>query len=265
MMEKPCLRITSSPQPTTFYIVGPRTLEMLDNWPSLPLLVRGVSFADEDVIAVLKLSDRVRHILFHYLNKSLCEKVWAAMQVPFPDLKLVWLGLNDGTAPVIPDSFLGGSPPHLHFIRLHGIPFPGLPKLLSSTTRLVKLLLQDTPHSGYISPQAMVTCLSTLTHLERLYLEFRSPRSHPDREIRILPPSKRTVLPTLMYFRFKGISEYLEDLVTCIDIPKLKDLYITFLIKSISTTHNSPNSSNVHQHSRHPMKHVCNFMIAPLL
>jgi hypothetical protein len=31
-----------------------------------------------------------------------------------------------------------------------------------------------------------------------------------------------------MYFCFKGISEYLEDLVTCIDIPKLKDLYITF-------------------------------------
>ena len=95
--------------------------------------------------------------------KHHCEKVWAEMQVPFPDLKLDWLGSNDGTAPVIPDSLLGGSAPHLQFILLHGIPFPGLPKLLSSTTCLVKLLLQDIPHSGYISPQAMATCLSTPT------------------------------------------------------------------------------------------------------
>jgi hypothetical protein len=211
------------------YMAGPRMREMLDVWPALPLLVRAHSFADEDhIIAVLELSDRMRHIRFKYLKNSLCEKVWAAMQVPFPDLTLVSLGSNDGTPPVIPDSFLGGSAPRLELIRLQGIPFPGLPKLLSSTTHLVKLCLQDIPHSGYISPQAMVTCLSTLTRLETLYLEFRSPRSHPDPEIRILPPPKRSVLPALMYFRFKGASEYLEDLVTCIDIPRLKDLYIIF-------------------------------------
>lgn len=34
--------------------------------------------------------------------------------------------------------------------------------------------------------------------------------------------------PRSHFFRFRGVSEYLEDLVTCIDIPKLKDLYIIF-------------------------------------
>jgi hypothetical protein len=103
-----------------------------------------------------------------------------------------------------------------------------IPGIAETTFVLHSLRLQDIPHPGYISPQAMVTCLSTLTRLETLYLEFRSPRSHlnPDRKIRSLPPPKRSVLPVLMYFRFKGVSGYLEDLVTCIDIPKLKDLYI---------------------------------------
>ena len=214
---------------------------MLDDWPALPLLVRPAlpllvrassRAADEDhinaIIAVLKCSDRVRHICFNYLRNSLCEKIWATMQVSFPDLTMVSLGSNGKTAPLIPDSFLGLSAPRLLYMQLEGIPFPGLPKLLSSAARLVELHLQDIPHSGYISPQAMVTCLSTLTRLEKLYLEFRSSRSHPDREIRSVPPPKHSVLPALMYFRFKGASEYLEDLVTCIDIPKLKDLYIIF-------------------------------------
>jgi hypothetical protein len=220
------------------YIPGPRTWEMLDDWPALPLLVRPASplrvkhssrAADEDhIIAVLKRSDRVRQICFDYLTDSLCEKVWATMQVPFPELALVSLGSNDETTPVVPDSFLGLSAPRLRYMYLEGIPFPGLPKLLSSALCLVDLRLQDIPPSGYISPQAMVTCLSTLTRLEKLRLEFRSPRSHPDREIRSFPPPKRSVLPALINFRFKGVSEYLEDLVTCIDIPKLEDLYIIF-------------------------------------
>jgi len=50
------------------------------------------------------------------------------------------------------------------------VPYPGLPKLLSSATHLVTLHLLNIPHSGYISPEAMVTALSTLTRLEKCCL-----------------------------------------------------------------------------------------------
>jgi hypothetical protein len=73
----------------------------------------------------------------------------------------------------------------------------------------------------------MVALLSVLSNLDALELEFQSPQSRPDWETRRPPPSNRSVIPALDYFRFKGIIEYLEDLVTFIDAPQLKTLYIT--------------------------------------
>src|SRR6266478_8692931 len=66
----------------------------------------------------------------------------------------------------------------------------------------------------------MVTCLSVLTSLERLTLEFESPQSCPDQETRPRPPPTRSILPTLRSFWFKGPYEYLEDLVAGIDAPR---------------------------------------------
>ncbi len=212
-------------------VPGQRTMEALDIWPALLLDIRDVSLktSDEDnIIALLERNDRVCSIDLEYLRSSPCEKVWAAMQVPFPEMTYLSLRSRAETLPVIPDSFLGGSAPRLKTVWLDGIPFPELPKLLSSAIHLSQLRLREIPHSGYFSPEVMVICLSTLTRLESLYLEFESPRSHPDREIRSLPPPKRFVLPALMYFRFRGVSEYLEDIVTCIDTPKLKNFYMTF-------------------------------------
>ena len=58
----------------------------------------------------------------------------------------------------------------------------------------------------------MATCLSTLTSLETLQLDFESLQSSPDQEIqRSLPPT-RSILPALTGFWFKGVNEYLEDL-----------------------------------------------------
>jgi hypothetical protein len=100
-----------------------------------------------------------------------------------------------------------------------------LPKLLLSAPHIVSLWLENIPHSGYISP---VTLISVLSSLEELTLEFRSPQSCPDPETRRPPPSKRSVIPALHYFRFKGVIEYLEDLVAGIDAPQLDRMYIKF-------------------------------------
>jgi hypothetical protein len=111
---------------------------------------------------------------------------------------------------------------------LNHIPFPGLPKLLLPATHLATLYLWNIPHSGYISPKAMTTVLSALTHLDNLTLQFQSPLSRPDSASRLLPPPTRSVLFVLTDFSFKGDNEYLDDLVAHIDAPRLNQLHITF-------------------------------------
>ena len=143
------------------------------------------------------------------------------MQVPFPELTELKLSLDSSFRPTIPDSFLGGSAPRLQCFELYDIPFPGLPKLLLSATHLVELSLLEIPHSGYISPEAMVTLISALSSLEILFLQFKSAHSHPDLGSRPPPTSSRFVVPALTNFHFKGVIEYLEDLVTFIDAPQL--------------------------------------------
>jgi len=158
----------------------------------------------------------------------------AAMKNPFPTLTYLRLSSRDDNAPVLPDSFLGGSAPRLQTLRLYGISFPAIPNLLSSAHDLVDLRLLDIPHSGYISPEAMVTCLSALTRLEELSIHFQSPRSRPGQLSP--PPSTRTVLPVLNSFSFKGVSEYLEDLTSRIDAPLLSHFWITFFNQLVFNT-----------------------------
>ena len=210
----------------------------LDIWPSLPLHIqaldtdgRSSETSVDNVIATLQHSDRIRQIEIYLdpFTTLQIEMLWTAMQVPFPeliDLKLEQY--SSSYLPVLPDSFLRGSAPRLRSLGLISIPFPGIPKLLLSAPHLVQLRLRNIPDSGYISPEAMVTCLSALTSLEVLQLEFESPESCPDWETQ--PPflPTRFVLPTLTEFRFKGTSEYLEEFVAGIDAPQVYKLSITF-------------------------------------
>jgi hypothetical protein len=184
----------------------------------------------DNTIAGLERTDRVREVYLFGQASSDSEMILAAMQQPFPELRFLWVDLGDriGTVLFVPDSVLGGSAPRLEYLRLTSFLFPGLLKLLLSATHLVELQLINIPHSGYISPDTMVTALSMLTSLSRLTLTFESPRSCPDRASRRPSPSTRPVFSALSGFRFGGVSEYLEDLVACIDAPQLSVLYITF-------------------------------------
>ena len=209
---------------------GTPVMKTLDVWPLLPIVINadclGRTPETDNIIAALKHNDRICEFSLLYISS---EKVLAAMQQPFPaltDLDLV-PRLGDEIAPIDADSFLGGSaPPHLRKLKLSYIPFPGLPKLLLSAIHLVHLHLWSIPHSGYFSPEALVTGLSVLTGLEILEIGFESPRSRPDR--RHPPRLTRALLPVLTKLQFKGVSEYLEELVARIDVPLLDELKITF-------------------------------------
>ena len=219
---------------------GTLARDMLDVWPTFPLLVWadvvGSDHKDLDnIIAVLEHGNRIHEIKLSIYGDSAMEKVWVAMQGPFPELTILELQNwpHGEMLTVVPDSFLGGSSERLRELQLHHIPFPGLPKLLLSATHLVNLDLQAIPHSGYISPTAIATAISTLTSLQKLYLTFQSPQSRPDWQP---PPLTRFILPVLTCVVFEGVSEYIDDLVSRIDAPRLNYLGITFFNQIVFDT-----------------------------
>ena len=212
--------------------------DTLGVWPPFPLVIQNSTCLTEDVdnvVAVLECSDRVYGIELREVNCSPLEIVLAAMQEPFPKLTHLLLTSHDEMLPVVPDSFLAGYAPSLDYLGLDGIPYPGLPRLLLSATYLVDLHILDIPHSGYITPEAMATTLSTLTSLGSLSLGFRSPQSCPDPANRRPPPSTRRILPVLTRFWFKGACEYLDDLVAHVDAPQV-NLFVTFFNQIVFDT-----------------------------
>ena len=107
--------------------------DMLNIWPALPLYIwcpYPLKECADNVLAVLERSNRVHRISLGRFSNSDFENFWAAMDVPFPELTFLWLSSNHKVVRAIPDSFLGGSAPHLRTLCLVGIPFPRLPKLL---------------------------------------------------------------------------------------------------------------------------------------
>jgi hypothetical protein len=213
--------------------------EKLHVWPEFPIVTRhydALTCGVDGILAALGHKDRVCEIVFRRISRSLVwENVLAAMRVPLPALTRLDLASDEDEAmPVVPDSLLGGSAPCLRSLYMTRIPFPGLPRLLLHAADLVDLELYDIPQSGYISPDTMVACLTTLTKLESLRLEFESPR--PIQERGRPPPQIRSALQALTYFSFRGASEYLEDLVARVDAPFLDELHITFFHQLILDT-----------------------------
>jgi len=206
--------------------------KMLNVWPALPILIYAYSDTSlvqgfTNLLAALKQHDRVYKVNIRGISNSLLKQ-FRAMKKPFPMLTELKLRSYNKSAPVLPDSFMGGSAPRLQELFLRGIPFPTLPKLFSSTHDLFSLQLWDIPHSGYIPPESMVASLSALTSLDLLELSFRSPRSRPCRESRPPPPLTRIVLPALTRLYFGGDRDYLEDLASTVDIPLLRQLVVRF-------------------------------------
>ena len=218
--------------------------DTLDVWPPLPLIIhdtyRNGKSGVDNIIAALEHNDRVCQIELRCFSSLELGYVTdsAAMQKPFPELTDLHLSMINDDGPIIPDSFLDGTAPCLQSLTLFGVPFPGLPNVLLSATRLVNLSLYHIPLSGYIPPEVMATGISALTSLESLLLQFQYPRPPPAQERRRPPPlpPTRYIIPSLTKVRFKGTSEYLEEILTRIDAPQLDELHITFFNQVIFDT-----------------------------
>ena len=205
-------------------------------WPEIPIFIwatipksgRSRSQCVKNIVAALKQHhNRISGIGFWDIPNSLLKK-FASMKTSFPALTLLMLRSTDERAPVLLDSFLEGSALRLQTLFFQNITFPALGKLLLSSRDLSDLSLYNIPHSGYISPDALVFGLSGLTRLKSLALSFQSPRCRAVRESRVSPLLPRVVLPALAELQFKGDSEYLEDMLSRIDAPLHVLLKITF-------------------------------------
>jgi hypothetical protein len=193
----------------------------MDHWPLPGDYGFDAAFVHRNRVCEIDLRDLT--------SSSQLQRLALSMQEQFPALIHLTLFADniDGTVPVLPEGFLGGSAPGLQSLRLHSIPFPALPKLLLSATSLVRLTLRDIHRSEYISPEAIVTSLAVLVNLKYFAIEpgYHS-RWAPGRERQLQPPLTRIALPVLTHFEFRGGSDYLEDLVARIDAPFLDAVWI---------------------------------------
>jgi F-box-like len=208
--------------------------KLLDIWPTLPLRVcfekcTGTGQAD-NLIAALERHGRIHSIHIGDLQGTLWERISTVMQGTFPELTSLSFQSRPWSRDTVflPDTFLNGTASCLQCLIFREISFPSLPRLLLTATNLTSLHLEDIPNAGYISPEAMATCLSTLPRLKFLTIKFQIWTPHPNRRNRPPPPRTRFVLPALIRSEFKGIREYLEVLAARIDAPLLGYFEIDF-------------------------------------
>jgi hypothetical protein len=213
---------------------------LLDIWPAFPISIYSPQFysavnekSAENLTTALEHRDLISEALISNINGPGLERLIGAMQIPLPALTHFDLRSADESVPVLPETFLGGSARHLNWFDLKGIPFPTFPKFILSATHITNLCLFDIPNSGYISPDAMATCLSTLPKLNILTFGFRSPLSRPEPLHIGLPPLGHAVLPALAMLTFKGTSEYFENFLARTHIPLLRFLHMQFFMDLI--------------------------------
>jgi hypothetical protein len=220
---------------------------MLDIWPALPIAVRVRGRLDEineNVLVALERHDRVCKVHVDDVScydKDKLKKLVGAMQVPFPALTDIHIhahfGIHSFEGPASYfESLLGGSAPNLRSLSLMNIGFRSLPKLIFSFPGLVSLSLFDIPFSGHIPSDAMVDCLSSLTRLEYLQIDFPPSQLRSVTARRRRPPLTRTGFPVLSNLLLMGATEYLDQILTHIEAPLLHYAHITFFDPSIFDT-----------------------------
>ncbi|KAH9992503.1 hypothetical protein BJV74DRAFT_950974 [Russula compacta] len=233
--------IFASPQGLNLQIIcncRTPTRTSLDTWPPFPIAITCSPWdgdvmdeePQDNIVAALEHRDRIISIFIQDQKSRSLKKITIMMQEPFPALTDFHLKSNDIHLPPLDlsEAFLGGSAPQLRSFTLWGVAFPAFPKLASSANHLSYLRLWDIPMIGYISPEAVGTCLALLPSLKSLYIGFQSSRSHPDQID--LPPQTRAILPVLTRFGCQANSGYIEDLVARIDAPLLTQLEIKFFV-----------------------------------
>ena len=212
---------------------GVPIVDMLAHSPSLPLAinywVRGRETTEEDeegILLALRHSDRAHYIAL-LLPTPVLRKIITTMDEQFPILERFYIAsqTEGDTSLVLPRTFQA---PHLRHFFLFHVALPIGSPLLTTAVGLVSLWLDHIPPSAYFPPAYLLTRLSLMPQLEQLLISFHSPLPNRDVERQLLdtPITMHITLPNLRLFWFKGVSAYLEGLLTPISTPVLSTLQI---------------------------------------
>ena len=214
-------------------------MAMLDSFPTLPIVLLSIYDSQRRVLrewvninTALERRDRIRKITLMNPDHFEWDIFTAMMRESYPALTELELRF-DYPYPTVPLSPLSGAP-HLRSLRLYGIRFPALSNLLFTANNLVNLHLCMIPDSRFISPEEMVSFLSSFTRLEDFRIGFQSsePFFDPDydnnEEASQHLPLARVDLHYLIHLWFRGNSDYLEDFVARINAPLLYVFEIEF-------------------------------------
>jgi hypothetical protein len=225
---------------------GTPVQKSLNCWPALPIVVQYGGSPESDppipsmrdevnIMAALKQSDRVISISLT-LTSSLLEKL-SLIARPFSELQdLVLLSRDRGRCVFLSSAFpLGPWGTRLHSLHLTRITFLELPQLLYSSRNLVDLQLHEVLYPSNFTVGALTIALSGMTQLRSLSLHFFPPTDPAAyRFVMNLSSVARVALPSLTRFDFRGITNFLKELVAGIDAPRLGDIKLTFFNKFIS-------------------------------
>jgi hypothetical protein len=210
--------------------------DVLRHSPPLPLLIDYSNINDdisaeeeEESILALKQYHRVRRVRLQMPVTSL-QKLIVAMDDEYPILEYLII-----IHPVKDDSSISRFPetlqaPHLRHLLLEGFALPMESRLLTTAVGLVTLYISMVHSSTYFHPNTLPRWLSFLPKLETLIVEFAFPVPNRDLERQLMhtPITTPVTLPNLRYFKFQGVSTYLEALVHRITTPRLEKLQIVF-------------------------------------
>jgi hypothetical protein len=209
---------------------------MINQFPTFPLvldygprLLKTWTPEDEEgLLYALRHLSRASDIMLSAPQSTL-EEVTAVMVEPAPRLEHLTLHSQSAEC-VLPKGFLGGDAPQLRYLILTGVSLATLRPLLLSATSLVSLVFERIPSSAYFPPDSLVAHIRAMPHLQTLSVGFLStfPRPGLGTE-RFLPPGHiaRVELPALTQLIYRGVSAYIEALLTQIRTPLIRDVDVT--------------------------------------
>ena len=183
---------------------------------------------EEGLILALKQHDRVFRVRLHITVTSL-QRLIVAMDEDYPILEylVIMPYMEDNSRVLIFPETL--QVPHLRHLTLDGFSLPMESRLLTTAVGLVTLYLLMGDPSTYFHPNTLLQRILFMPQLETLVIVFSYPVLNRDvkRQLTHTRPTAVT-LPNLHYFRFQGVSTYLEALVHRITTPRLEKLEIYF-------------------------------------
>jgi hypothetical protein len=184
----------------------------------------------EDILLALSHPRRVRRIGILAPNTNL-GKLIKVMDDQFPILECIYFWSRTNVA--FPATFQA---PNLHHLSLSTSYPPIESPLFTTAAGLVILELYSIPRSAYCH---FLSRLPLLLQLERLLITFEDPPLVSDAETQLLRPPDmfQVTLTKLRRLQFKGTLACLEELVSRINVPALRNFEVyLFYVRPFQVT-----------------------------